>query len=177
MRARSAGFGLLEVILVFAVILGAAGVIFSVFHSAQVSAQASSETQFVRTASADAHSVFLNHNYVGISTWWNKAVAANAPMARSPNGYSWSLKAYKNSGDCNDSACPSFWFTYFYRDGDMPEEVCQRLVEDLSRDYFVNGANMTGSTPTPIPPATAAQLCDRSASGGAPLFLSLVSPY
>lgn len=63
------GFGLLEVILVFAIVIGAAAVVFSVFQSAKPSADAANEAQLTSTIAANLRSTFgINHDYTGLTT-------------------------------------------------------------------------------------------------------------
>ena len=178
MRKRSSGFGLLEVVLVFVMILIAGGVVLSLATHAGMNEQAYSEGQFIQTAALDAEGAFPNHNYAGLANWWNLASSQKRSFTVSPNGYTWGLKPFQNNGDCTSATCPGYWFTYYYRDGEMPEEVCQRLVLNLSHSFFINTTPTSGiQVPVPYTVPEAAQLCSRAPGGGAPLFLSIIKPF
>lgn len=68
-RARQGrGFGLLEVILVFAIVIGAAAVVFSVFQSAKPSADVDVEVNHTTTIIGNLRSVFSpQHVYTGLN--------------------------------------------------------------------------------------------------------------
>jgi len=61
MRHSRRGFGLLEVILVFAIVIGAAAVVFTVFQSAQRAASVDHDRQMVETIATNIMSVFPAH--------------------------------------------------------------------------------------------------------------------
>lgn len=66
-RHTSKGFGLLEVILVFAIVIGAAAVVFTVFQSAKPSSDAANEVSNATTIATNLSSTFgINHNYSGL---------------------------------------------------------------------------------------------------------------
>ena len=69
-RARSVGFGLLEVILVFALLLGGAAVVFSGFTSANASSKATGTVDQVNVIVANlrASSFGLNHDFTNLDT-------------------------------------------------------------------------------------------------------------
>lgn len=69
LRARSRAFGLLEVILVFAIVIGAAAATFAVFTPANASAKASDTAARANTILANlrASPWGLAHNYSGLS--------------------------------------------------------------------------------------------------------------
>lgn len=67
-RSRSRAFGLLEVILVFALILGAGAITFSVFASAKGSADADQLAQQMNLIAANLRTVYVNHDYAGLNT-------------------------------------------------------------------------------------------------------------
>lgn len=70
------GFGLLEVILVFAIVIGAAAVVFTVFQSAKPSADASNEASNLTTLATNLKSTYgINHDFSGVSN-------ANAILAK-----------------------------------------------------------------------------------------------
>jgi type II secretory pathway pseudopilin PulG len=58
-RRASRGFGLLEVILVFAIVIGAAAVVFSVVQSTQPSSDANKATSDLTTLAANIRSTYL----------------------------------------------------------------------------------------------------------------------
>jgi type II secretory pathway pseudopilin PulG len=75
-KRASKGFGLLEVILVFAIVIGAAAVVFTVFQSAKPSADASNEGSNISTIATNLKSTYgVNHSYAGLT-------AANALLAK-----------------------------------------------------------------------------------------------
>lgn len=80
---RLSGFGLLEVILVFAIVIGAAGVVFSVFQSAHPSAEAAAEVDDLNTLLGNLRSTWgIQHDYSPLNTNGNaQAIAAHAVPA------------------------------------------------------------------------------------------------
>jgi type II secretory pathway pseudopilin PulG len=65
LRVRHRGFGLLEIILVFALIIGASAIVFTVYTSAQSSADATHEAERLEAiaASLTGSSLGIQHNY------------------------------------------------------------------------------------------------------------------
>lgn len=57
------GFGLLEVILVFAIVIGAAAVTFTVFSSSNASAEAANQTEAMNVVVANIRALHPNHDY------------------------------------------------------------------------------------------------------------------
>lgn len=84
---RRRGFGLLEVILVFAIVIGAAAVVFAVFQSANASSNASTVNEQINTVIANLRTSpwGMSHNYGSMPT--NALVTAHlAPPAMIQNG-------------------------------------------------------------------------------------------
>lgn len=183
-RFRIKGFGLLEVILVFAIVIGAAAIVFNVFSSSQSSSAASNEADYVRSSMANGMATFTGNppSFRNAQQWWNQAMTDKKPWTISPNGYSWGLNGTDGTGTaCGTDACPTLMMIFYYRDDPtMSEDVCVKLMSALTREYFVNPGNMvaikSGVKPKPATPATLSQYCNRS-SGVAPLYFSVTKPF
>lgn len=83
---KHSGFGLLEVILVFAIVIGAAAVVFSVYQSAQPAAEADRAVSYASTISGNMQTFYqINHSYRGLDN--AMAIKANiipSAMVNSP---------------------------------------------------------------------------------------------
>lgn len=76
-RFSQAGFGLLEVILVFVIILGASAATFAVYQSARTSAAISKEIDLLTLEGQAIHEVYAQqHNFTGL----NDSTAANSKV-------------------------------------------------------------------------------------------------
>jgi type II secretory pathway pseudopilin PulG len=64
---RSRAFGLLEVILVFAIVIGAAAVTFTVFSSANGSAEAANQAEAMSAVVANIQALHPNHDYSALT--------------------------------------------------------------------------------------------------------------
>jgi type II secretory pathway pseudopilin PulG len=72
-KRRSRAFGLLEVILVFAIVIGAAAVTFTVFSYANGSAEAANQAEAMSAVVANIRALHPNHDYSAL----NAEVTAN----------------------------------------------------------------------------------------------------
>lgn len=134
LKKRAAkGFGLLEVILVFAIVIGAAAVVFTVFQSAKPSADASNEGSNISTIATNLKSTFgVNHDYSGVTNAaavQAKAVptsmisgTATAPVVQSQWG------TVTLTGAAATTTTPS-QFTIDYTT--VPTDTCAKLVSGV----------------------------------------------
>jgi type II secretory pathway pseudopilin PulG len=176
--SRSSGFGLLEMILTFILVAGAAAYVFNLYQSAHTKAVAEAEFSFVQTLSANAQSTYPSRNYAGMNTWYVNAYLAKAPWTQSPSGLDWNLKSFSGSGDCTDTRCPTYWISTDYRDNpDFPEDVCFALLPRLSSEFYINTAPpANGARPTFRSAASLKDICTKGTSGVTPMTIYLVRP-
>ena len=130
--SRSRGFGLLEVILVFAIVIGAAAVVFTVFQSAKPSADAANEATNLTTMAANVKGAY-NGNYSLIS-------ASNLIKAKMIPSSMVSGSTIKNQwgtvmlGRVGGGDYRHFQVTY----SGIPSEVCSKLISGVA-GYFPAG--------------------------------------
>lgn len=131
--SRSRGFGLLEVILVFAIVIGAAAVVFSIFQSAQPSADAANEASVLTTLVANTRQAYGGNYAVIVQSDVIKAQAAPASMVSGGTGLvsQWGTVTVGRAGGADPH---HFWVTY----ANVPTDVCTKLVSGVAA-YFPAG--------------------------------------
>ena len=164
------GFGLLEVILVFAIVIGAAAVVFTVFQSAKPSADAASEGSNISTIATNLKSTFgISHDYSGVSDI--TAVEAKAIPASMVSGttaapvVSSQWGAVTLSGVAAAAGVPSE-YTISY--ATVPDDTCAKLVSGLAgffTDVQVNGATVF-SAPGVVSEALLMPACSTNGAAG-----------
>ena len=133
-KARaSKGFGLLEVILVFAIVIGAAAVVFTVFQSAKPSADASNEASNLTTIATNLKSTYgINHNYptslgnpdaIKAKAIPSSMIAADGSTVSSQ----WGAVTVAGKG-------PTFTITY----AGVPSDACAKFVSGVA-GFFPDG--------------------------------------
>jgi len=148
---RSKGFGLLEVILVFAIVIGAAAVVFTVFQSAKPSADASNEGSNVSTIATNLKSTYgISNSYAGMTK--ANAISAKAIPSSMTDGTlitsSWGdvdVKAAGAAAGVCATAGRCFDITY----NAVPTDTCAKLVQGVAGffdDIQVGGASVLDST-------------------------------
>lgn len=152
------GFGLLEVILVFAIVIGAAAVVFTVFQSAKPSADASAEVEHAQLIASNVKSAFgttTTSAYSTLSTALaikgktipTSMVAADGVSANSAwgavtvdfDGGNGTYGLCTTSGHCFDIA--------FYG---VPVDACLKFVTGLVAS-FPDGVKVGNINVTPAP--------------------------
>lgn len=132
----SRGFGLLEVILVFAIVIGAAAVTFSVYQSAKPTADIANAVAKMTTITGNLKSTFgVNHSYRGIST--QLAIQAQAIPADMVTD---ATHAHSQWGSLNVYMTSNTQFALVY--ANVPSDACTKLVmaiQNLYRDVTVKG--------------------------------------
>jgi type II secretory pathway pseudopilin PulG len=149
MRAhRTRGFGLLEIILVFAVLLGAGAVIFGLFESAQTRSEAHTQAENARTAMGNmASTLGAHHDYSALPTGYfgdaptsataasffpKSMVQANGSTIQSP----WGTVTLNNYRDSFSYGLPTN-SQYVMVFNNVPPDVCPYFLIDLINQ--VNG--------------------------------------
>ena len=139
-KARaSKGFGLLEVILVFAIVIGAAAVVFTVFQSAKPSADSSNEASNLTTIATNLKSTYgINHSYTGLTK--TTAIAAKAIPASMTDGTNitsqWGAVDVKANTDTS-----KFDITY----NGVPNDACAKFVSGVA-GFFPDGITIGGAS-------------------------------
>lgn len=143
-RARvSKGFGLLEVILVFAIVIGAAAVVFTVFQSARPSANAANEASNLSTIATNLKSTFgISHNYARLDTQQaNFAGAIPKSMAVGTTAAESQWGPVTIGGKAATATKPStFGVTYT----SVPSDTCFKLVAGV--EGFFDDINVYGKS-------------------------------
>ena len=138
-RAKTKGFGLLEVILVFAIVIGAAAVVFSVFQSAKPSADASNEASNLTTIAANLKSTFgMNNSYVGLTR--PLAIQAKAiPTSMIKNGTAiattWGAVGVAAASAIPGTPCAQAGRCFDLRYTAVPTDTCAKLIQGVA-GYF-----------------------------------------
>lgn len=140
--SRSRGFGLLEIILVFAVILGAGAAVFAVFRSAQASAQASDANDRLSALVGNLRATMgVNHDYSSLSDAYSTASAFNTAAAASllqkiytvsgtnhtataPDGSTITVNAWRDSFTVGRPAGSMFLITI----SNIPQDSCAKFL-------------------------------------------------
>jgi type II secretory pathway pseudopilin PulG len=142
-KRNTKGFGLLEVILVFAIVIGAAAVVFTVFQSAKPSADASNEASNLSTIATNLKSTFgINHDYSGVTN--TTAIAAKAiptSMVSGTAGVQSEWGPVTLTGVAQTATTPS---TYNIVYADVPSDTCAKFVTGVS-GFFPNITVGTGT--------------------------------
>lgn len=139
-KSTSRGFGLLEVILVFALVIGAAAVVFSVFQSAKPSADASNEGSNLSTIATNIKSTYgINHNYTGLDN--TSAIAAKIIPSSMASGTSTVTSQWGAVTVAAGTPTTEFTITY----AGVPTETCAKFVTGVA-GFFPDGITVGGTT-------------------------------
>jgi type II secretory pathway pseudopilin PulG len=130
MKRRSRAFGLLEVILVFAIVIGAAAVTFTVSSAANGSAEAANQAEAMSAVIGNIQALHPNHDYSAL----NSEVAAN-PRAIFP--------ASMIDGDVPHNAWGPILAGPYFRNhnqfdlnfNNVPAESCAKFVTALASGH------------------------------------------
>lgn len=138
-KRASKGFGLLEVILVFAIVIGAAAVVFTVFQSAKPSADASNEASNLTTIATNLKSTYgINHDYTGLTN----ATAISAKVI--PSSLTDGTNVNSQWGSVTVApGTPTSTFTITY--AAVPTDTCAKFVSGVAgffQDVKVGGATV-----------------------------------
>lgn len=143
-RSRTKGFGLLEIILVIALVIAAGAVVFTVFGSAQPSSEASHATEDLTVLAADIKSAYaVGHDYAAVNTPGlikNKLVPASMV-----NGAGTGLVGLWDGQSVSivpETASPSLRFVIVYEG--IPADACVKFIQGAA-PYFEDVA--VGSSP------------------------------
>lgn len=157
MRPRSSrGFGLLEVILVFAVLAGAGVVVFDQFQSAQARANAHVQAENARTAMGNLQSTLgASHNYSALPTgYFGSAPPSSAAATFFPKGMlqadgsimspwgSVTLNNYRDSFAYGLASNSQYVMVF----NNVPQDECPYFLVDLLNQ--ANGFYSVGVGPT-----------------------------
>jgi type II secretory pathway pseudopilin PulG len=169
-RKKTRGFGLLEVILVFAIVIGAAAVVFTVFQSAKPSADAANEVDHATLIASNIKSVlgtYGTNNYVGLNT--TQAIASKAIPASmiSADGTTinstWGPITVDFDGGNGTGLCATSGHCFdvaFYK---VPANACFKFVVGMKNFYpdgvKVGNVNVVDATNKIIPDTLNTQ-CD-----------------
>lgn len=128
-QRASKGFGLLEVILVFAIVIGAAAVVFTVFQSAKPSADASNEASNLTTIATNLKSTYgINHSYAGLDI--TGALAAKAiPASMEVGSPPTSAVSQWGAVDVNEGADST---TFDINYATVPSDACAKFVSGVA---------------------------------------------
>lgn len=144
--ARPRGFGLLEIILVFVLVIAAGVITFSVFQSAQSSAQADDEAQRLTTVAANLRSTMgINHNYAALwngypgsgtvnpvaSQFLSSAYKVQPPGVVGGATNVWGGKVYLNNYRDSFSIAMPDNSLFVLVDQNIPVDVCPKLLMNL----------------------------------------------
>lgn len=180
---RRSGFGLLEMMLVFILVLGAALVVFTLYTAARVNATAGGEESFVGAAMANAKATFQPDHYVAVNLWWRNAQASGKAWTESPAAWPYRMDGWNpGHGGCGVDPCPTVAMSLYYRDNpQISEKACYKFFLALSREFFIDPGNYwggplsAGMRPTPVSGADLASYCDRSKTP--PYMWTIVMPF
>lgn len=173
---KSKGFGLLEVILVFAIVIGAAAVVFTVFQSAKPSADASNEGSNISTIATNLKSTYgISNSYTGLTnTTAIQAKAIPASMTDGTNVTSgWgAVTVAADAGGGNAAVCATAGRCFDITYSTVPQDACLKLVQGIAGffdDVTVDGTEVF--TAGKIDPAKAVGACGGSAYAGSLVFI------
>jgi type II secretory pathway pseudopilin PulG len=167
---KNPGFGLLEVILVFAIVIGAAAVVFSVFQSAQPSAEVDAEINRTTTIIGNLRSVFSpQHVYTGLTnTLAIQAKAVPSDMI-DPAHPATGIQSQWGTVTLGPSTCASIsngciMLTY----ASVPAEACMKYASGIlpaipNAYVFINNVG-TSSANGQINMGALAQTCNQAAN-------------
>lgn len=158
-RHHSRGFGLLEIILVFAIVIGAGAVTFEVFKSASASAQAADESDRLNAiaASITGSALGIAHNYdpmggasPGMNTT-NSAIGGSflqkyyTSTANGGSTNQWGgsvlIGSFPYAASLNQAAGSLF----VIQTSNVPQDVCPKLLAALASNSQFFGVVMTST--------------------------------
>lgn len=140
-KTNTKGFGLLEVILVFAIVIGAAAVVFTVFQSAKPSADASNEGSNISTLATNVKSTYgINGDYAGLDL--SGAIAAKAVPASMVTAPDAASNSWGGDVDVAVNGTNSRLFDITYNA--VPADVCTKLVAGVA-GFFPKGISVAGT--------------------------------
>lgn len=152
---RSRGFGLLEVILVFALVIGASALVFGVFDSASTKASANREADLLTLVKSNIASLMAGkHDYTGLTTAQaiqGKAIPVayvNADGVTAHNTYGNSLTVSAYGGVYWPAECGVAWSCYTIKTS-VAKKDCVDTIVALQFPFsmiIVNGHQMTRPT-------------------------------
>ena len=129
--SRRRGFGLLEVIVVFALVIGAAAVVFTTFTSSNGSAEAANQAESMGAVIGNIQSLYPHHDFSNL----NAAVAAN-PKAFFP------ASMIDASGTPHNAWGPILVFPYYLNAhqfdinfNKVPAESCAKFITALASGH------------------------------------------
>lgn len=127
------GFGLLEMILVFAIVIIASAVGFSVYESAKPSANAANDAKILVMIAANTRALYVSqHDYAGLKPWVAVAGKVYPPSLLDSPG----LPLPKLRGNLiYDTAWPDIHHFDIHLDGGISQAECDKLVSDLSPNF------------------------------------------
>lgn len=169
-RPRANGFGLLEVILVFALVIAAGALVLSMFGSAQPSSEASRATTNLTVLAGDVKSLYaVGHDYSTIST--QNLIDSRLVPADMVNAAGTGLQGEWADQPVSlrpETAAPSLRFVIVYEG--VPPEACLKFIQGAA-PYFEKvdvGTSPTGpgttvyTTGTPLAQNTLVGVCNSS---------------
>ena len=137
---KSKGFGLLEVILVFALVIGAAAVVFTVFQSAKPSADASNEGSNISTIATNLKSTYgISNSYVGLTS--TSAISAQVIPASMVSGTGSSVAINSgwgtvtvaaDAGGSSAAVCANAGRCFDITYNSVPQAACLKLVQGIA---------------------------------------------
>jgi type II secretory pathway pseudopilin PulG len=147
------GFGLLEVILVFAIVIGAAAVIFTVFSSAGAAADADTETNDAQVIAANLKGMYGEHpKYDGLTR--TVAIQTKAIPQKMITGTTTAMSLW-GPIDVYQAAAylPQQEFAIGF--SNVPSSVCLKFVLGIA-PYFPDGLSLSPGfgSPTVVPDPT-----------------------
>lgn len=144
------GFGLLEVILVFALLIGAGVAVFDVFRSAQASAEATDTNERLNTLAANARATF-GHDYSPLFDAYSTASGFNGPAALTLLQKVYTVNGTTATGPDGSTVTVNAWrdsFTLNAPDGSMFLITISNIGKDSCAKLLAavvgNGSNFTG---------------------------------
>jgi type II secretory pathway pseudopilin PulG len=137
---RSRGFGLFEIMLVFAILLGASAIVFAMYQSAQASASAADDNERLNALISNLRALSgPNHQYTFLPGAYSPGTAYNDPGNMSAFGKLYTIKGAVASAPDGSTLTVSDW-SYDFEIGDpiggdffvtvtnIPQNVCPKLL-------------------------------------------------
>lgn len=184
---RGGGFGLLEMIIVFILVVAASAVVFTLYQIAHDRAQAAREADFISAALGNMAATFPSGQYSGAEAYWQAQRNSGAAWTQSPDGWQWGISGYNpiTKGDCTTGYCPTMWAKVYFEDGlpvstGMSDRACHYLLDDLASRFFITGVNdsqlRAGGSPSHTSVSRISLICTHNGPGQL-LFLPIILPW
>lgn len=170
---RRQGFSLIELLLVLGVLALLLVAMFVVYPSVRTEMRVGKEVSYISGAVAKFQSQFPNNRYGGVREVWNNAKTAQEPWAVSPNGWtsSWFIMEANKVGNsvqmCDPavSRCTHLWIQLYYRQSELNEAECMKLLSILSSRFTMPNFTNPG-------PSTFITQCNKT---DGPVFISFMT--